>query len=563
MKNLLLSCIESRIEQNNGFYGRFKLGPFDLGQGLTIGNAFRRTLLSELTGIGITIVSIDGVSHEYSTLPGVRESVIDILLNLKQIVFSSELTLTSPQIGYLSINGPAKIKAGDLQLPNSICCVNPDQPIATISTNAQFNLKFVLCQGKNYIVQTPTNKFYEHHKTILEGKKQTTFSKNLLKLQNNQNVQQQKNNSQGTIGDSLLEEGVGSDTQNLLTNAVVLNNQYKLNQNLNFKNYLNDINPPIDSQHEARYETLNDTTYEPSVENQDRTTSVSTNKSNLQEDLDNSQLDQIKKEQDYTNNLSQIKASASDRLSVRTTLNTPASKNVNNKKQNFSNSDLVKKNLFSFDLRELKYNKNKISTQALSLDTLFMPIKQVNYSINVDPAEPNREIVILEIWTNGSQHPRKAIHEASKHLVKLFSPFLQTHLVPTNVSKKYNEFQKNLNSVDNNSTFKTNKKVMNGDLSDLEGLSNEGLNSASQATLIGQHPQSGNKVRQALEHVDIANLDLSTNLYACLKKENIHTIGELQLLTTKQLLLLNNFKKEYLLEIEKTFTYLGLRRVSS
>ena len=88
VEQVLLSCIESRIENNRSFYGRFQLGPFDLGQGLTVATALRRTLLSELTGIAITAVTIQGASHEYSTLHGVRESVLDILLNLKQIVFS-------------------------------------------------------------------------------------------------------------------------------------------------------------------------------------------------------------------------------------------------------------------------------------------------------------------------------------------------------------------------------------------------------------------------------------------------------------------------------------------
>ena len=88
MEHLLLSCIESRVENNRSFYGRFQLGPFDLGQGLTVATALRRTLLSELTGLAITAVAIRGASHEYSTLCGVRESVLDILLNLKQIVFS-------------------------------------------------------------------------------------------------------------------------------------------------------------------------------------------------------------------------------------------------------------------------------------------------------------------------------------------------------------------------------------------------------------------------------------------------------------------------------------------
>ena len=82
-------CKESRIENNRSFYGSFSLGPFDAGQSITIANALRRTLLSELKGLAITSAEIEGAFHEYSTLPGVRDSILDILLNLKDIVLKS------------------------------------------------------------------------------------------------------------------------------------------------------------------------------------------------------------------------------------------------------------------------------------------------------------------------------------------------------------------------------------------------------------------------------------------------------------------------------------------
>ena len=90
MKHRLLSCIESRIENNRTIYGRFQLGPFQEGEGVTVANSLRRSLLSEITGLAITAVKIKGVTHEYSTLVGVRETVFNILLNLKEIVLTSE-----------------------------------------------------------------------------------------------------------------------------------------------------------------------------------------------------------------------------------------------------------------------------------------------------------------------------------------------------------------------------------------------------------------------------------------------------------------------------------------
>lgn len=151
MDHLLLSCIESRVENNTSFYGRFQLGPFELGQGLTVGNALRRTLLSELRGLAITAVEIQGASHEYSALLGVRESVLDILLNLKQVVLTSEFQINEPQIAFLQVQGPGIVRAGDLKLPVSIQCVDPEQYIATLSHDAFFSMKCVICQGKNYL----------------------------------------------------------------------------------------------------------------------------------------------------------------------------------------------------------------------------------------------------------------------------------------------------------------------------------------------------------------------------------------------------------------------------
>jgi DNA-directed RNA polymerase subunit alpha len=90
MDYTLLSCIDSRVESPMKFYGRFELGPFAPGQGLTVANSLRRSLLSQLTGTAIPLVEISGASHEYETLTGVRESVLDIILNIKQIILTSD-----------------------------------------------------------------------------------------------------------------------------------------------------------------------------------------------------------------------------------------------------------------------------------------------------------------------------------------------------------------------------------------------------------------------------------------------------------------------------------------
>lgn len=154
MENVVLSCIESRVENNRSLYGRFQLGPFDRGQGITVANAMRRTLLAELSGLAIVCVEIQGVSHEYSNIKGIRESVLDILLNLKQIVFISDKKSNQPEIGFIKMQGPGTVKAGDLKLPPFLKCVDPDQYIATLSDNGRLELKCMVCKGKNFLVQT-------------------------------------------------------------------------------------------------------------------------------------------------------------------------------------------------------------------------------------------------------------------------------------------------------------------------------------------------------------------------------------------------------------------------
>ena len=151
MSQFIISCKESRIETNRSFYGCFELGPFEPSQSLTIANTLRRTLLSEIYGLAIVSVEIEGASHEYSSLPGVHESVLDILLNLKEIVLKKAIKNFTPQIGYLRARGPGVVTASHLRLPPFIQCVDPDQYIATLSHNGFLNIKFVVQYGNKWL----------------------------------------------------------------------------------------------------------------------------------------------------------------------------------------------------------------------------------------------------------------------------------------------------------------------------------------------------------------------------------------------------------------------------
>src|SRR5579875_2299780 len=144
MEHLILSCLESRLEEGGLLYGRFLLGPFRIGQGITVATALRRTLLSELQGIAITAVEIDGATHQYSSIIGVQESALDITLNLKQVVLAGRGTNELPAIGYINVLGPKEVCGKDLRLPSGISCINKNQHIATISSNGALSMKFLI-----------------------------------------------------------------------------------------------------------------------------------------------------------------------------------------------------------------------------------------------------------------------------------------------------------------------------------------------------------------------------------------------------------------------------------
>lgn len=171
---ILVSCRESIMENKKSFYGRFYIGPLEIGQGITLANALRRALLSELNGLAITTVEIEGVSHEYSTLTGVRESVLDILLNLKQIVLKAKKSVKRAQTAYIYCQGPGVIRATDIILPSYIQCVDPEQYIATLSSDGILKMKLIIRQGKNYLVQTPNALFLNEVSDFVLDKKNVT-----------------------------------------------------------------------------------------------------------------------------------------------------------------------------------------------------------------------------------------------------------------------------------------------------------------------------------------------------------------------------------------------------
>ena len=147
MSNFQFECIELNLQTSTEYFGRFVFKPLDVGHGITIGNILRRVLLTNLPGISIVGVRIAGVNHEFSTIPGVREDVLEILLNLKEVIFKSQHL---GDTGRLKIQGPAIITASCIDLPSTIEIVNPNQYIATISDNSILEMEIQLDWGKGY-----------------------------------------------------------------------------------------------------------------------------------------------------------------------------------------------------------------------------------------------------------------------------------------------------------------------------------------------------------------------------------------------------------------------------
>ena len=150
LKDLVLpQRLEYDEETLTDAYGRFYAEPFEKGYGHTIGSSLRRILLSSLEGCAVTAVKIDKVVHEYSTLQGVREDVITILLNLKQLRF--KLQTPEPEILRLSVKEEKVARARDIEPNSNVEILTPDLPIATVDTSGELNLQMWVARGRGYV----------------------------------------------------------------------------------------------------------------------------------------------------------------------------------------------------------------------------------------------------------------------------------------------------------------------------------------------------------------------------------------------------------------------------
>ena len=129
--------------------GTFTIEPLDKGFGYTYGNSLRRVLLSSLKGAAITSVRIEGVAHEFSNVPGVKEDVTDIILNLKDVVVRMHTDANEVEVPLVA-NGPGEITAGDIDLPAGVEILNPNAPIATLEKKTKLEMYLTVGRGRGY-----------------------------------------------------------------------------------------------------------------------------------------------------------------------------------------------------------------------------------------------------------------------------------------------------------------------------------------------------------------------------------------------------------------------------
>ena len=164
MNNIFIKCLNSEKIQSGACHGQFVVNALKPGQGITIGNQLRRVLLGDLGGMAISAVRIAGVTHEFSTIPGVREDILEILLNLKGIVLKSKTTKS--QFGRLKIQGPNVVTADSIQLPENLQIINPNHYIATLSTSSILEIEFKFEYGTGY--KLASQSFLEEEENYLQ-----------------------------------------------------------------------------------------------------------------------------------------------------------------------------------------------------------------------------------------------------------------------------------------------------------------------------------------------------------------------------------------------------------
>lgn len=353
-------CVSSRVENTGQLYGCFKIGPFFGHQGLTFANVLRRTLLADQSRATFNAIQIYGVEHEFSSLIGVREPVVDILLNLEKLIFQSLRPITKPQVAFVNFCGPGILRAQHLHLPMSLKCVRPSQYIATVEVDGQLAFKLFFSPNLNKfqpLIQTINPSHYKKiqtNSTTIFGFKKPVFVKKLQKRIN----KKRKN--------SLLQPG-----QKNLTNDRY--SSFKKREAIFFTQQIQEnflfLKSSSCAIHKVNYTVQSHTTTELDISNR------KFNKSNSQ------------KKFHYGLKLSKPKSIENFTLS-----STPPS--GGGKGENIESKEVIIPILSRLSPKAKKKESSK-----------------------------KEEFVLFEIWTDGSLHPQKAILKAINELLLDVFPY--------------------------------------------------------------------------------------------------------------------------------------------
>ena len=150
--NFNMPKIEMTEESEDGKYGKFVVEPLERGYGLTLGNSLRRIMLSSLVGTAVSSVKIDGVLHEFSSIPGVKEDVTEIIMNIKQLAIKNNSSSVEPKEAHIDFVGEGVVKASDIQVDPDIEIINPDLVIAHLNgADCKLSMELTITNGRGYV----------------------------------------------------------------------------------------------------------------------------------------------------------------------------------------------------------------------------------------------------------------------------------------------------------------------------------------------------------------------------------------------------------------------------
>jgi len=159
-----INNIKIKVEDLSDNYGKFIIEPLEKGYGVTLGNSLRRTLLSSMWGAAATAIRIEGITHEFDTIPGVKEDVIELILNIKELVV--KMFAEEPQILKLKAKGKKTVTAADITPNINVEILNPNLKIATLNSNAKLDMEIVVEKGMGYLLAEKNKKSDQSVDTI-------------------------------------------------------------------------------------------------------------------------------------------------------------------------------------------------------------------------------------------------------------------------------------------------------------------------------------------------------------------------------------------------------------